>query len=181
MGRRKVEMKKIESSSSRLVTFSKRRSGIFKKANEISTLCAAEVAIIVFSPGGKPFSFGQPNIEKVVHKFQNKYQRQQSYKGEDDFTPLKVKSPKVRFHKLNQKVTNLDAQLEFEYKRSGEIDKGGNKYGLKRKLSISQLDLHQLTMLHKDVKDLCNDSIRRVNELEASHSLLLLANNSFSN
>ncbi|KMS95027.1 hypothetical protein BVRB_013140 [Beta vulgaris subsp. vulgaris] len=94
MGRRKVEMKKIESSSSRLVTFSKRRSGIFKKANEISTLCAAEVAIIVFSPGGKPFSFGQPNIEKVVHKFQNKYQRQQSYKGEDDFTPLKMKSPK---------------------------------------------------------------------------------------
>jgi len=73
MGRRKLEMKKIANNSSRLVTFSKRRSGLFKKANEISTLCAAEVAIVVFSPGGKPFSFGQPNVEKLMSLSKEKW------------------------------------------------------------------------------------------------------------
>ncbi|KAD3641825.1 hypothetical protein E3N88_31049 [Mikania micrantha] len=38
MGRRKLEMKRIEDKSSRLVTFSKRRSGLVKKARHLSVL-----------------------------------------------------------------------------------------------------------------------------------------------
>ncbi|KAL2895795.1 Agamous-like MADS-box protein AGL29 [Bienertia sinuspersici] len=174
MGRRKVEMKKIESSSSRLVTFSKRRSGLFKKANEISTLCGAEVAVIVFSPGGKPFSFGQPNLEKVVNRFQNKHQY---YKRQ---TSSNVKNHKARIHEMNQQVTNLDAQVEIESKRSIEIDQDGNKCQMMSIQSIAQLDINQLKMLQKQMTGICNDSIRRVNEIEASNSLLLLANNSLS-
>ncbi|EPS60937.1 hypothetical protein M569_13868, partial [Genlisea aurea] len=51
-GRRKIEMKKIENMSSRRVTFSKRRGGIFKKSSEICVLSGSEIAIIVESISG---------------------------------------------------------------------------------------------------------------------------------
>lgn len=57
MVRRKTEMKRIENVTSRQVTFSKRRNGLLKKAFELSVLCEAEVALIVFSTRGKLFEF----------------------------------------------------------------------------------------------------------------------------
>lgn len=69
MGRQKIEMKKIASDDARLVSFSKRRAGMFKKAAELSILCGAMVAIVVFSPSGRPFSFGSPSLEAVHNRF----------------------------------------------------------------------------------------------------------------
>ncbi|KAI3508155.1 hypothetical protein L1887_23159 [Cichorium endivia] len=57
MGRRKLEIKRIENKSSRSVTFSKRRTGLIKKARHLSLLCDADVAVIVFSAGGKLYEF----------------------------------------------------------------------------------------------------------------------------
>jgi len=57
MGRGKVELKRIENSASRQVTFSKRRNGLLKKAFELSILCEAEVSLIIFSPSGKFYQF----------------------------------------------------------------------------------------------------------------------------
>ncbi|KAF5189669.1 Agamous-like mads-box protein agl62 [Thalictrum thalictroides] len=69
MVRTKIEMKRIEAEESRQVAFSKRRAGIFKKASELSIMTGAETAVVAFSPGGKVFSFGQPNVHSVVDKF----------------------------------------------------------------------------------------------------------------
>ncbi|MED6116753.1 Agamous-like MADS-box protein ap1, partial [Stylosanthes scabra] len=57
MGRGKVELKQIENKINRQVTFSKRRTGLRKKAHEISVLCDAQVALIVFNTRGKLFDF----------------------------------------------------------------------------------------------------------------------------
>ena len=57
MGRGRVQLKRIENKIIRQVTFSKRRSGLLKKAHEISVLCDAEVALIVFSTKGKLFEY----------------------------------------------------------------------------------------------------------------------------
>ncbi|KAI8528808.1 hypothetical protein RHMOL_Rhmol12G0176800 [Rhododendron molle] len=57
MGRGRVQLKRIENKINRQVTFSKRRSGLLKKAQEISVLCDAEVALIVFSTKGKLFEY----------------------------------------------------------------------------------------------------------------------------
>ncbi|KAE9605604.1 putative transcription factor MADS-type1 family [Lupinus albus] len=57
MGRGRVQLKRIENNINRQVTFSKRRAGLLKKANEISVLCDAEVALIVFSHKGKLFEY----------------------------------------------------------------------------------------------------------------------------
>ncbi|KAH0464636.1 hypothetical protein IEQ34_007422 [Dendrobium chrysotoxum] len=70
-GRRKVEIKRIEEETKRQVCFSKRRQGLFKKASELSTLCGVEVAVIVFSPAGKPYFFGQPSVDHVFSRFLN--------------------------------------------------------------------------------------------------------------
>ncbi|KAK6940246.1 Transcription factor, K-box [Dillenia turbinata] len=57
MAREKIQIKKIDNLTARQVTFSKRRRGLFKKAEELSVLCDAEVALIVFSATGKLFEF----------------------------------------------------------------------------------------------------------------------------
>lgn len=50
-------MKKIENINARQVTFSKRRKGLFKKAQELSTLCDAQIALIVISATSKLFEY----------------------------------------------------------------------------------------------------------------------------
>ncbi|KAF7825968.1 MADS-box protein SOC1-like [Senna tora] len=57
MVRGKTQMRRIENATSRQVTFSKRRNGLLKKAFELSVLCDAEVALIIFSPRGKLYEF----------------------------------------------------------------------------------------------------------------------------
>ena len=58
MARRgRVELRRIEDRTSRQVRFSKRRAGLFKKAFELSVLCDAEVALLVFSPAGKLYEY----------------------------------------------------------------------------------------------------------------------------
>ena len=57
MGRGRVQLKRIENKINRQVTFSKRRTGLLKKAHEISVLCDADVALIVFSTKGKLFEY----------------------------------------------------------------------------------------------------------------------------
>ncbi|KAM7524292.1 hypothetical protein LguiA_014194 [Lonicera macranthoides] len=53
MGRGKIEIRRIDNSTNRQVTFSKRRSGLLKKAKELAILCDAEVGVIIFSSTGK--------------------------------------------------------------------------------------------------------------------------------
>ncbi|OWM63648.1 hypothetical protein CDL15_Pgr008191 [Punica granatum] len=57
MTRKRIEIKKIENLSARQVTFTKRRRGLIKKAHQLSTLCDAEIALIIFSSTGKLFEF----------------------------------------------------------------------------------------------------------------------------
>lgn len=65
-------MKRIENKVSRQVTFSKRRSGLLKKAHEISVLCDAEVALIVFSTKGKLFEYStHSSMESILEKYES--------------------------------------------------------------------------------------------------------------
>nr|XP_043609292.1 agamous-like MADS-box protein AGL27 isoform X2 [Erigeron canadensis] len=77
MGRRKLEMKRIEDKSSRQVTFSKRRSGLFKKAHHLSLLCEVDIAVIVFSARGKLYEFSTAassssnnSVEQILSRYQ---------------------------------------------------------------------------------------------------------------
>jgi hypothetical protein len=65
MGRGKIELKKIESTSNRQVNFSKRRMGLLKKAQELSVLCDAEVGVIIFSNTGRLYDFSSSRFSSI--------------------------------------------------------------------------------------------------------------------
>ncbi|KAL8150227.1 hypothetical protein V2J09_020035 [Rumex salicifolius] len=70
MARGKVQMKRIENKKYRQVTFVKRRSGLIKKALEISVLCDAQVALIIFSTKGNLFEFSSDSrMEKILERY----------------------------------------------------------------------------------------------------------------
>ncbi|KAF7079829.1 hypothetical protein CFC21_084004 [Triticum aestivum] len=71
MGRGRVELKRIENKINRQVTFSKRRNGLLKKAYELSVLCDAEVALIIFSSRGKLYEFGSAGTTKTLERYQH--------------------------------------------------------------------------------------------------------------
>nr|KJB30496.1 hypothetical protein B456_005G147200 [Gossypium raimondii] len=74
MGRGRVELKRIENKINRQVTFSKRRSGLFKKAHELSVLCDAEVALIVFSHKWKLYEYSTDScMEKTLERYERHY------------------------------------------------------------------------------------------------------------
>lgn len=65
MGRGKIEIKRIENSSNRQVTYSKRRNGIMKKAKEITVLCDAKVSLIIFGTSGKMHEYISPSTNLI--------------------------------------------------------------------------------------------------------------------
>lgn len=69
MGRRKIELRKIEKKSFLEVTFSKCQTSLFKKVGKLCVLCSAEAAVIVFSSGGTAFVFDHPIVNAVIDRF----------------------------------------------------------------------------------------------------------------
>ncbi|KAJ4748512.1 MADS-box transcription factor [Rhynchospora pubera] len=69
--RGRVKIARIEDKTSRHTSFSKRKSGLFKKAFELAVLCDAEVALLVFSAAGRLYEFSScSSIEKTMKRYQ---------------------------------------------------------------------------------------------------------------
>ncbi|KAK4356353.1 hypothetical protein RND71_025324 [Anisodus tanguticus] len=47
-GRKRINIAKMQNKSNLDVTFSKRQVGLFKKASELSILCSAEIATVLY-------------------------------------------------------------------------------------------------------------------------------------
>ncbi|WCJ23119.1 Agamous-like MADS-box protein AGL19 [Euphorbia peplus] len=84
MVRGKTQMRRIENATSRQVTFSKRRSGLLKKAYELSVLCEAEISLIVFSPRGKLYEFSSSNIQETIDRYRKYVKDNQVKKKPND-------------------------------------------------------------------------------------------------
>uniref|UniRef100_A0A6N2KEG0 MADS-box domain-containing protein n=1 Tax=Salix viminalis TaxID=40686 RepID=A0A6N2KEG0_SALVM len=69
LGRGKVEIKRIENTTNRQVTFCKRRNGLLKKAYELSVLCDAEVALIVFSSRGRLYEYSNNSVKSTIERY----------------------------------------------------------------------------------------------------------------
>ncbi|KAF3642375.1 putative protein MADS AFFECTING FLOWERING 5-like isoform X2 [Capsicum annuum] len=61
MGRRKVEIKRIQDKNCRQVAFCKRRKGLLKKAKELSILCDVDVGVVIISNRGRLHEFASTN------------------------------------------------------------------------------------------------------------------------
>nr|AGT21643.1 PFFUL2 [Physalis pubescens] len=88
MGRGRVQLKRIENKINRQVTFSKRRSGLLKKAHEISVLCDAEVGLIVFSNKGKLFEYSTDScMERILERYERYSYAERQLNATDIETP----------------------------------------------------------------------------------------------
>uniref|UniRef100_A0A0E0IF02 MADS-box protein n=1 Tax=Oryza nivara TaxID=4536 RepID=A0A0E0IF02_ORYNI len=107
MGRGRVELKRIENKINRQVTFAKRRNGLLKKAYELSVLCDAEVALIIFSNRGKLYEFcSTQSMTKTLEKYQKC-----SYAGPETAVQNReseqLKASRNEYLKLKARVENL--------------------------------------------------------------------------
>lgn len=69
MGRGKIVIRRIDNSTNRQVTFSKRRKGLIKKAKELAILCDAEVGLVIFSSTGKLYEYASTRYIYLYNDF----------------------------------------------------------------------------------------------------------------
>jgi len=65
-GRVKIEMQFIENKLRRYTTFSKRKSGIMKKAHELATLTGTQVMLLVASETGHVYTFATKKLQPML-------------------------------------------------------------------------------------------------------------------
>ncbi|XP_026417879.1 MADS-box transcription factor 23-like isoform X2 [Papaver somniferum] len=104
MGRGKIEIKRIENATSRQVTFSKRRAGLLKKAQELSVLCDAEVALIIFSSTGKLFEFSSSGMKRTLSRY-NKCQDTSETTSLVEYDPERQQSKEISI--LKDEISKL--------------------------------------------------------------------------
>ncbi|PWA89430.1 AGAMOUS-like 61 [Artemisia annua] len=176
LGRQKIKIAKIQIKNHLQVTFSKRRSGLFKKASELCTLCGVEIAIVVFSPAGKVFSFGHPKVESVVDRFLARNPNLNTTR----LHPVEAHRI-ASIPELNMQLTQMLNELEAEKKRTETLDE-------MRKTSRSQfwweapiedLSLHELEQLKDSMEELKKTVAIQANKLfiENSNSMSIFGTN----
>ncbi|KAM3377380.1 hypothetical protein P3S68_009793 [Capsicum galapagoense] len=163
-GRKKVKIVKMKNESNMQVTFSKRRAGLFKKASELCTLCGAEIAIVVFSPGkgNKVYSFGHPSVELLVDTFLG---RDLPPPNDDDRHNHLIRAHRNTGQRgLNKEVMDMQESLQKE-KAVGKslLESGRGAFDrVYESLIIAGLSLSQLEQLKKAL-----ESQKRKVEFEA--------------
>ncbi|GAU24320.1 hypothetical protein TSUD_49090 [Trifolium subterraneum] len=150
-GRRKIEMKKMSNESNLQVTFSKRRSGLFKKASELCTLCGVDVSLVVFSPSGKTFSFGHPNTDTVIDRYLSQVPPQSN--GTLQFIEARRSATLCE---LNAQLTQLNNMLDNQKKHEDKLShlRKGAEDQLWWACPIDGMDKAQLELLKQALEDL---------------------------
>ncbi|CAN1123033.1 Agamous-like MADS-box protein AGL29 [Linum perenne] len=169
MGRRKIEMTMVKDRRCRQVTFSKRRAGIFKKAHELATLCAVQIVILVFSPGGKPFSFGSPDVDFITDRFLNQNENLSAFGNNKNYNNASVK-------RMNRKLDSLNHQIEDEKHKSNALKAQmmalGGSWFMK---PINEMRMEELLKMKERLVMLQGELNGRAMEMDAPSTLLLLS------
>ncbi|KAL0903896.1 hypothetical protein M5K25_025955 [Dendrobium thyrsiflorum] len=104
LGRGKIEIKRIENTTNRQVTFCKRRNGLLKKAYELSVLCDAEVALVIFSSRGRLYEYANNSVKGTIERYK-KASSDHSNTGPISQTNSQYYEQEAS--KLHQQITNL--------------------------------------------------------------------------
>ncbi|KAG0465731.1 hypothetical protein HPP92_019895 [Vanilla planifolia] len=121
MGRGKIAIQRIDNTTTRQVTFSKRRTGLLKKARELAVLCDAEVGVIVISSTGKLYEFSSTSMKSMIehyNKTKEKHQHPLQATSEIKFWQKEAMSLRQQLHNLQENhrqlkgedITGLDAK-----------------------------------------------------------------------
>jgi pheromone receptor transcription factor len=157
LGRRKIEIKKIENKDSMYCTFSKRRNGLFRKAKKLVDLCSVDVAAIVFSPNEKLYAYGHPSVNSVVDRFLGEQERPLHGDEIDGDTDPSVNSEIVH----EDTGDFLGAKQEKETAVAG----GSESVGFLSDEHICDMELRELEQCKDFMEDLVKKVANRVEEM----------------
>ncbi|KAL5661784.1 hypothetical protein ACJX0J_028909, partial [Zea mays] len=104
-GKGKTEIKRIENTTNRQVTFCKRRNGLLKKAYELSVLCDAEVALIVFSSRGRLYEYANNSVKGTIERYKKATSDNSSAAG--TIAEVTIQHYKQESARLRQQIVNL--------------------------------------------------------------------------
>ncbi|XP_059286877.1 truncated transcription factor CAULIFLOWER A-like isoform X2 [Lycium ferocissimum] len=110
MGRRKVEIKRIQDKNSRQVAFCKRRKGLLKKAKALSILCDVDVAAVIFSNSGRLHEFSNTNsVTGILQRYKSHVEAEKEISAE---IQVAEHSKYSRFMTVGELLQRTERQLE---------------------------------------------------------------------
>ncbi|XP_022012413.1 MADS-box protein AGL24 isoform X1 [Helianthus annuus] len=123
MARTKIKIKRIDNITARQVTFSKRRRGLLKKAEELAVLCDADVALIIFSATGKLFEYASSSMPEMLGRYKLHSDKSRDKVDEPSLNLQLVENDDVRLSKeINDKNDELSRQLSGQDLQGLTID-----------------------------------------------------------
>ena len=114
--RERIAIRRIDSLAARQVTFSKRRRGLFKKAEELSILCDAEVGLIVFSATGKLFQFASSSMKQIIDRYNS---HSKTLQKADELSHLDLHAEDSTCARLREELA--EASLRLRQMRGEEL------------------------------------------------------------
>ncbi|XP_055800967.1 agamous-like MADS-box protein AGL62 [Solanum dulcamara] len=159
-GRQKIPMKKIEKQDGLIASFSKRRSGLYKKASKLVFECDVDIGMIFFSPTGNPFSFFHPNVDAVVSRFQN------SNTELNESNLLVAAHNRDKVNELKSKLEQLDTIEDAEIAKKKLYDEVIEARQKGWWESIEQLNAYEVTQFEAWMETFIFNMQNRLNDLE---------------
>ncbi|KAL5212456.1 hypothetical protein ABZP36_023303 [Zizania latifolia] len=166
-GRQKIEMKLIEDKDARQVCFSKRREGVFKKANELAVLCGAHVAVVFFSPAGRPHSFGHPSVHAVADRFLDR----SAVGAATPAAVVSVTQPAV-VYEFNRGEEHLKEALEAEARRRHALDQAVREAGVWTDAAVRRAKLPDLQAMFAALVRVRAEASESAHEIIAEQTIL---------
>lgn len=168
-------MEKVQDTNTKQVTFSKRRLGLFKKASELATLCNAEVGIVVFSPGNKPYSFGKPSFDLIAERFKNESADSDGGEKSSGYNSRRGNGTRQE-KKICKRLNSIIEEAEAEKKRGEKFQTRLESAGEERfNVPIEELTLEELKEFEAKMKKMHGGIQGNILQMKASSSLLFLS------
>ncbi|KAI4357170.1 hypothetical protein L6164_001136 [Bauhinia variegata] len=126
MTRKKVKLQFIDNDSMRKATFKKRKKGLIKKINELSTLCDVDACAVIYSPfDPQPEIWPSPwRVQNVLNKFRKMPDLEQSKRmmNQESFIAQRISKTNEQLRKLRKdNREKLMTQLMYQYLNVGKI------------------------------------------------------------
>ncbi|CAN8274557.1 unnamed protein product [Cochlearia groenlandica] len=163
-GRGKIEIKRIENTTNRQVTFCKRRNGLLKKAYELSVLCEAEVALIVFSSRGRLYEYSNHSVKGTIERYKKAISDNSNTGSVEEINAQYYQQESAKLRQQIISIQNSNRQLMGETIGSmspkelrnleGRLDRSINRIRSKK----SELLFAEIDYMQRREVDLHNDN-----------------------
>ncbi|XP_059654286.1 agamous-like MADS-box protein AGL80 [Cornus florida] len=170
MTRKKVKLQYIVNETARKATFKKRKKGLMKKVNELSTLCGIEACAIIFSEyDSEPEVWPSPlGVQRVLSRFARMPEMEQNKKmmSQESYIRHRIAKAEDQLRKLQKENRHKEMTYVMYRFLAGDAPR-----------NLSMVDLNDVGwLLDQNIKDIQAkiEAVKR--EQNASHGRTAVVN-----